>query len=66
MCGSPVFLYSISFRRPDLWIFPMKREKCPKDKKGAAPPRRSKNLLGKDLEMIWFNIITGICLEILQ
>ena len=32
---APTFL----FCHPDLWIFPMKREKCPKDKKGAAPPR---------------------------
>ena len=29
----------------------MKREKCPKDKKGAAPPRRSNILPGKDLKM---------------
>ena len=37
----------ICFCHPELLIFPMKREKCPKDKKGAPPPRCS-NILARE------------------
>ena len=36
----------------------MKREKCPKDKKGAAPPRCSNIYLRKDLEIYICNLNT--------